>query len=78
MVAQMTGASIGHFGLNNYGDLRGDRPPDDGRLDFVLLEDDVEDDFLPDMLGLFNVVTDLRHPGRVEITPNPTMIASAG
>jgi hypothetical protein len=61
-----------------HGDLRGHRPPDDGRLDFVLMDDqDGEEDFLPDMFGLFNVVTDLRS-GRVEVTQNPTLIASRG
>jgi hypothetical protein len=55
----MTGASVGPFGRDNYGNLRGDRPPDDGRLDFSF-DDEVKDDFLPDMFGMFKDVTDLR------------------
>jgi hypothetical protein len=35
-----------------HGDLRGRRPPDDGRLDF-LMDEGVEEGFLPDMFGMF-------------------------
>jgi hypothetical protein len=53
----------------------GGRPPDDMLLDDD--EDGADDDFLPDMFGMFNVQRDLRYPGRVEITQNPTLIASS-
>jgi hypothetical protein len=46
----------------------GYRMPDDGRLDFVLMDDYYgEEDCLPDIFGLFNGGTDLGHLGRVEV-----------
>ena len=80
MAVQMS--ARGSSGSIGSADLCGDRPPDDGRADFLFDDDDGEYEYLPDMFGLFkdsgafNVVTDMRS-GRVEITQNSTLIASS-